>query len=89
METEFIIHPGETVKEVLSDRKISLELFSYEMGMDLTECKRLLDGSEDISPETAERLEMVLNIDRSFWENLQKIYDKEKRNEKLKGGSDD
>jgi len=74
---DFIIHPGETLKEILEDRGISQgELASR---IDVTEpyINSVVEGQRPISVSFANKLEYALGIDAKFWINLQAIYDTE------------
>ncbi len=74
---EMIIHPGETLKEVLTDRSISIPDFAHEVAFDETYISDILLGKKDISENLAKRLESSLHIEATFWLNLQSAYDKE------------
>ena len=76
-----LIKPCETIREVLDDRKISVKDFSDMMKMSEKECRELLKGNKRISVEIAVSLERALDVDRSFWINLQKNTDVERERE--------
>ncbi len=74
---EFIIHPGETLKEVLEDRGMSQRELAVRTDVTETYISNVVNCQKDISILFAKKLEYVLNIEASFWINLQSNYDKE------------
>ena len=74
---ELIIHPGETIKEVLIDRNVTQKELSNRTSYTLKHIREVILGKKDISSNFASELECALNIPASFWINLQGIYDKE------------
>lgn len=74
---DFIIHPGETIKEVLEERQMKQEELAIRTGFSPKHVSEVVNGKKDISPSLAKGLEYVFGIPFSFWMNLQSIYDKE------------
>ena len=74
---EMIIHPGETLKEVMEDRNISTESLAQSTGFTQDYVNAVLNCKENISAEFARKLEDTLNIDADFWMKLNKFYDEE------------
>lgn len=74
---DFIIHPGETIKEVLEDRQMNQEELAIRTGFSPKHISEVVNGKKGISPSFAKALEYVFGIPTSFWINLQGIYDKE------------
>lgn len=74
---ELIIHPGETLKEVLGDKGMSQGELAVRTGFTPKHISKVINGSNSISPKFAKSLEYALNIDASFWSNLQSEYDRE------------
>ena len=74
---DLIIHPGETIKEVLDDRNISQEELAIRTGYSAKHISEVLNGKKNISSKFANCLEYALGIPTEFWVNLQGIYDKE------------
>lgn len=72
-----IIHPGEILKDILDTRNISIEELINNTGVDKTLILSVIDGKEDISDDTASRLESYLDIPKSFWINLENNYKEE------------
>lgn len=74
---EFIIHPGETLKEVLEDKNMLQEELAERTGFSPKHISEVVNGKKGISPKLAKSLEYVFGIPATFWINLQGIYDKE------------
>lgn len=74
---EMIIHPGETIKEVLEERGMSQLELSLRTGVSAKHISTVLNGEKNISVTFAKKLEYALGIDATFWINLQTEYDKE------------
>ena len=66
--------PGATIKEQLLDRGMNQKEFAARMDMSEKHISRLINGDVILTPETALRLEMVLGIPASFWNNLEARY---------------
>ena len=74
---DFIIPPGETVKEVLEERNMSQEELAIRTGFSPKHVSEVVHGKKGISPAFAKALEYVFGMPASFWINLQGIYDRE------------
>ena len=74
---DMIIHPGETLKEVMEDRNISTESLAQSTGFTQDYINAVLNCKENISAELARKLEDTLNIDTGYWIKLQELYDDE------------
>lgn len=74
---DFIIHPGETLKEVLEENYMSQEELSIRTGFTAKHVSEVVNGKKGISSKFAKSLEYVFSMPMSFWMNLQAIYDKE------------
>lgn len=66
--------PGATIKEQLSDRGMTQKEFAGRMGLSEKHVSHLLSGVVHLTPEIAERLELVLGVPASFWNKLEAIY---------------
>ena len=66
--------PGVTIKEQLDDRGMSQKEFASRMGLSEKHISKLINGEVHLTPDVAERLEMVLDIPARFWNNLEAIY---------------
>ena len=74
---ELIIHPGETLAEVLEDREMSQKELAIRSGMNEKHISTIVNGVKPISVSFAKKLEYALGIDSAFWINLQSNYDRE------------
>jgi HTH-type transcriptional regulator/antitoxin HigA len=77
LSNEFIIHPGETLEEVLENRKMSQRELAMRTGMTDAHISNIVNCKKSISVSFAKKLEYALGIDASFWINLQSNYEKE------------
>lgn len=74
---DMIIHPGETLREVMEDRNMSQQKLAYRTGVTPKHISTVLNGEKNISSAFAKKLEYAFNIDAEFWMNLQADYDNE------------
>lgn len=74
---DLIIHPGETIADLLADRNISQAELAIQTGVTPAYICKVISGKKDISSKFAMRLEYAFGISRSFWLNLQAEYDAE------------
>lgn len=74
---DLIIHPGETLSEVIEDRDMSQRELSYRTGMTEKHISTVIHGQKGISALFAKKLEYALGIEASFWMNLQSNYERE------------
>lgn len=68
------IPPGATIKEQLKDRGMSQKEFAIRMELSEKHISKLINGEVQLTPDVAVRLEMVLGIPSSFWNNLEALY---------------
>lgn len=82
---DLIIHPGETIADVLEDRGITQAELATRTGVSAAYVSSVISGKKDISTRFAMSLEYALGVSKSFWLNLQANYDAEllEFNEKL------
>lgn len=79
LSSDFIIHPGETLAEVLKDRKMSQKELAIKTEMTEKYISAVISGFENISSSFANKLEYALGIEKEFWMNLQANYEREKK----------
>jgi len=72
--TYIAIPPGTTIKEQLTDRKMSQKEFASRMDMSEKHISRLINGEVQLTCDVAMRLESVLGLPAHFWNNLEIIY---------------
>lgn len=68
------IAPGVTIKDELEFLGMTQSEFSERMGFSEKHISKMINGEAVITPETAIKLEMVLGITSSFWNNLESEY---------------
>lgn len=68
------IPPGATIKEQLVNRGMKQKEFALRMGLSEKHVSRLLNGQVELTKDVALRLESVLDVPASFWNNLEAIY---------------
>jgi HTH-type transcriptional regulator / antitoxin HigA len=74
---DLLIHPGETISEILEDRGISQKELAIRTGFTEKHISTVVNGKKSISAKLALSLENALDIPSSFWKNLQINYDLE------------
>lgn len=74
---KILTHPGETILEVIQDREITQKELAIKTGVTEKYISTIIKGEEAISRDFAKKLELVLDIPASFWQNLQKNFDEE------------
>ncbi|MGN1116871.1 MAG: HigA family addiction module antitoxin [Candidatus Ornithomonoglobus sp.] len=74
---DYIIHPGETLSEILEDRNMSQKELAIRTSVSEKHISKVINGKSNISAKFAKSLEYAIGIDASFWMNLQSNYDVE------------
>ncbi len=74
---DLIIHPGETIADVLEERGITQAELAMRTGVTAAYVSNVIAGKKDISAKFAFALEYALGVPKSFWLNLQANYDAE------------
>lgn len=74
---DLIIHPGETIAEVITERGISQAELAMRTDVSAAYISNVISGKKNISAKFAMNLEYALGVPKSFWLNLQAIYDAE------------
>ncbi len=74
---DLLIHPGETIGDILVERGISQAELATITGVSPAYVCNVISGKKDISAKFAVALEYALGISKSFWINLQANYDAE------------
>ncbi len=72
--------PGSTIKDVLSEREVSINDFAQRMNEDLQTINLLLKGQLSIDENLANKLEVVLGSTKSFWLSREQQYKKNLEN---------
>ncbi len=74
---DLLIHPGETISDLLEERCIAQKELAQRAGVSEAFLSDVIRGKKDISKGLAMGLEYALGIPNSFWLNLQANYDSE------------
>ncbi len=72
---DLLIHPGETIADILEDRNLTQKELAQRANVSETFLSDVIHGKKDISKGLAKGLEYALDIPSSFWLNLQANYD--------------
>jgi addiction module HigA family antidote len=73
-EPDYAVPPGETLAEVLEARGMSQAELARRTGLSAKHINLILKGSASITPDTALKLEHVLNIPARIWNALEANY---------------
>ncbi len=68
------IPPGETIREILKDRGITVDELANRTGISHKCISALLSGKCELYKPIAGKLETALGIGTDFWLNLEAIY---------------
>ena len=74
---ELIIHPGETIADVLEERGMTQAELAAQTGVSRAYVSSVIAGKKDISANFALALEYAFGVPKSFWLNLQANYEAE------------
>lgn len=74
---DLLIHPGETISDLLEERGITQKELAQRAGVSEAFLSDVIHGKQDISKGLAMGLEYALGVPRSFWFNLQANHDAE------------
>ena len=73
--SEFIIHPGEIIADVLAEREMTQADLAKRTGFSEAYVSCVISGKKAISARFAMALEYAVSVPKSFWLNLQANYD--------------
>lgn len=74
---DYIFHPGDTLAEILEDRKMTQFELALRTGVTPKHVSSIVSGKKGVSVSFAKKLEYALGIEAQFWINLQSNYDRE------------
>ena len=74
---DLIIHPGETIADILEERGITQAELAARTGVSSAYVSNVIAGKKGISANFAMALEYALGVSKSFWLNLQANYESE------------
>ena len=72
---DLIIHPGETLIELLENRNMKQKELAFRTGFSEKHISEIINGKATITSKLAASLENVFDISALFWLNLQANYD--------------
>lgn len=72
-----VIHPGETIADILEDRKLTQRGLARRAGVSEPFLSDVICGKKGVSKTLAMGLEHALGVPSSFWLNLQTNFDAE------------
>jgi len=70
----YISPPGDTLLETLQERNLPIDEFAERMDQPVKVIQDIIIGKASITPELALKLEQVLNIPATFWNNRERNY---------------
>ncbi len=71
---DYISLPGETLEEILEEKGIKKISFSKKTGISQKDINEIIHGKAPITPDKAQKFELVLGTPASFWNNREKKY---------------
>jgi len=71
---DYAIAPGESLRELIETLGMSHKEMATRLEMTEQSLVRILKGTQPITYDTSERLEMVTGTPASFWNNLEALY---------------
>lgn len=75
---DLIIHPGETLREMLAEQKITQQELARKLNLSAKHVSEILNGKASITPAVARNLEAAFpGVSAMFWLNMQNNYDLE------------
>jgi plasmid maintenance system antidote protein VapI len=72
--TIYISPPGDTLADALEEQELTEKDFAVHLGESEATVKEIIDGRAAITTEIASKLEAVLDIPASFWNNRERNY---------------
>ena len=70
-----VIHPGENVREWMEENEMTAAELARRSGLSEMSIRRIADGWEDITPESAAALERGTSMSANFLLRFQKLYE--------------
>lgn len=74
---ELIIHPGETIADLLAERGMTQHELATRTGVTSAFISKVINGKKGISANFAYALECAFGVPKTFWLNLQANYEAE------------
>ena len=73
-EPDYAIPPGETLREVMESLGMSQKELARRTDLTVQSLNRIFKGTQPITYETANRLELVTGVPATMWNNLEAQY---------------
>ncbi len=73
-----LIHPWNTLQEFIDSIDMTQKDLAFRVGVTPKHINWIINAKDNITPDLALKLEKVLWVSASFWNNLQKSYDEDK-----------
>jgi plasmid maintenance system antidote protein VapI len=64
---DWVSPPGNTIVTILESLELTIEQFSHKIGLTTISAQKLLDGSQAIDADLAQRLSAVIGASQDFW----------------------
>ncbi len=74
LKKQLLSFPGETIQEHIEAIGMSQAELAKRMGRSVVKLNELIRGKAPLTPDTAQKLEYILDVPSSFWLNLEAIY---------------
>lgn len=74
LEQDWVVSPGETIKEVLEDIGMSRVDLATQIGLDINQLDQVIQGCAELTSDMANQLESALGISARIWNNLESNY---------------
>ena len=73
-EPDFVIAPGETLKETMESLNMAQKELAVRTGLTVQSLNRIVKGEQPITYETANKLELATGVPARMWNNLEALY---------------
>lgn len=77
MYRDFIIHPGETLRDLIDERQMNQKELAIRTGFSEKHVSEVINEKAGITPRFADALECVFGVSAEFWMNRQTDYEVE------------
>ena len=71
---DYAVARSETLLETIESLNMSQKELSDRTGLTVISISRIIEGTQPITPETANKLEMATGVPSRFWNNLESLY---------------
>ena len=86
-EPDYATTPGEVIEEYMEAYGVNKETLGREAGLDPETTERFLAGGHPVTPEIASALSRLFPRPTDFWENMEALYQSDKKRLETRGGS--